>query len=175
MSIEKHYTNCLYIHGLHSKVNLAKTAVLEKYVERVTALNINYTAQLDAYEILKQVCLTDSIDLIVGSSFGGYLGFYLSRELQLPSILFNPAIFFGAEDKMFLKVKPNTPSPFSYFIMGEQDDTIPIATTREFIRKNKVGDNILTVSCNWLPHMIDLYTFEAMVESGIRMSLKSDL
>ena len=96
----KHYTNCLYIHGLHSKVNLAKTAILENYFHRVTALNINYTEELDAYHILRDQCVKESVDFIIGSSFGGYLGFYLSRELQLPSILFNPALFFGLTDNI---------------------------------------------------------------------------
>lgn len=167
----KHYTNCLCIHGLHSKVNLAKTAILEKFFHRVTALNINYTQKLDAYNILKEECVKESVDFIIGSSFGGYLGFYLSRELQLPSIHFNPAIFFGSTDNIFLKEKPTQPSPFAYFIMGEKDETIPIETTRAFIQNNEIADNILTVSCNWLPHMIDLNTFEAMIESGIRLSL----
>ena len=168
----KYYTKCLYVHGLHSSVNLEKKNILEKYFQNVLALNLNYPQQHDAYDILKNLCKNGAVDFIVGSSFGGYLGFYLSRELQLPSILFNPALYFGYQDKPFIKNKSNQSSPFTYFVMGEQDDIIPMTTTTKFIKENSVKDNILTVSCSWLGHRIDLATFEAMLKSGITISLK---
>lgn len=166
----KHYVNCLYIHGLHSKINDAKIEILEKYFDKTTALNIDYLNQPDTFYILKELCEKESVDFIVGSSFGGYFGFYLSRALQLPSVLFNPSLYFGEQDSIFIKEKPIQSSPFSYFVMGEKDETVPLKTTQEFISKNEIGDNIHTVSCNWLPHVIDLKTFDAMMQSGIELS-----
>ncbi len=81
----KYYTNCLYIHGLHSKINDEKIKILEKYFDRTTALNIDYINQPNAYDILKELSQKESVDFIVGSSFGGYFGFYLSRALQKPA------------------------------------------------------------------------------------------
>ena len=165
-----HYTNCLYVHGLHSDVNRDKVKIMEKYFTKVMAEHINYGETPNTYSLLKEMCLTGKVDFIIGSSFGGYLGFYLSRELGLPCLLFNPALFFGDEDDHYLRVKPTKPSPFSLIVQGEKDDVVPANSIGEFLDSNAVDDQIKVIRCDWLPHRIDLVTFETMVMAGIELS-----
>jgi hypothetical protein len=173
MPFQKKYKNCLYIHGLHSNVNPDKKLILEKYFQQVTALHLDYPNQIDAFKILHDVCKTQKVDFIVGSSFGGYLGFYLSKKLQLPSVLFNPALFFGQKDKIFVPEKPLQPAPFAAIIIGEKDTVVQPETTRKFIHHHTLNDNIHVISCSWLEHIIDLNTFETMLLAGLHLNPKS--
>lgn len=170
MPITKHYANCLYIHGLHSTINTAKIEILEQYVQSTSALNIDYMNEPNTYEMLRNLCLSSKVDCIVGSSFGGYLGFYLSRDLQLPAILFNPSLYVFHQDKQFVTVPSQQPCPFGYIVIGKQDEVIPPATTFKFLEEDQVQDNLKIVTCDWLPHMIDLATFEAQVAAGLLLS-----
>jgi hypothetical protein len=164
------YKNCLYIHGLHSDVNRDKVDIMAKYFDKVVARHIIYSREHNAYDMLREMCRDEGVNFIIGSSFGGYLGFYLSRELQLPSVLFNPALLFREQDNTYIKTPSQDPSPFSLFVIGELDDVIPPASTEQIIRENDVEDNIHVVKCSWLGHRIDLGTFDAMLAAGIRLS-----
>lgn len=168
--MQKHYKNCLYIHGLHSTVNPDKINILEKYFKRTTAQHIDYIQQKNAFQLLEKICVSEQVDFIVGSSFGGYLGFHLSRKLQLPGIIYNPALFFGKEDKVFIPNKPTNPSPSLLAVIGEQDDVVPPESTKKFIKNNKIGDNLHTISCSWLGHIIDLNTFEVMLQNSLNLA-----
>jgi len=166
----KHYSNCLFVHGLHSNVNQDKVAIMEKYFPKVTARYIQYGSRPDAYNELKDICRKEKVDFIIGSSFGAYLGFYLSRELQLPAILFNPALFFRDQDTTFVIKEIHQASPFSLFVIGEKDDVIPPGSIDLFLEKNKIEDNIRIIRCEWVEHRIDLKTFEAMISCGLVLS-----
>jgi len=168
--MQKHYQNCLYIHGLHSNVNPDKKLILEKYFKKVTALHLDYPNQIDTFKILNEVSINQKVDFIVGSSFGGYLGFYLSKKLQMPSILFNPALFFGHQDKIFIPEKPTLSTPFTTVVIGEKDTVVRPETTRKFILQNASNDNIHIISCSWLEHIIDLNTFETMLLAGLNLN-----
>ncbi len=167
--MQRHYKNCLYIHGLHSNVNPDKKRILEKYFSQVTAKHLDYPNEPKTFQILKELSTNAKVDFIVGSSFGGYLGFYLARALNLPGLLFNPAMFFGDQDKVFIPQKPVNPAPMLTLVIGEQDAIIPPETTRKFIERNGVEDNLHTISCSWLPHIIDLNTFETMLIAGLKL------
>jgi predicted esterase YcpF (UPF0227 family) len=172
--MQKHYENCLYIHGLHSNVNPEKKQVLEKYFKKVAALHIDYPNQTNAFKVLKSVCKDENIEILVGSSFGGYLGFYLSKALQIPCILYNPALFFGHQDKIFIPEKPIHPSPSTTIIIGEKDNIVQPETTRKFIKSHATQDKVHLISCSWLEHIIDLNTFETMLLAGLHLNPTAD-
>ena len=165
-----HYANCLYVHGLHSNVNEDKVAIMEKYFGKVTARHIKYATTPDAYLVLKLMCTEHQVDFIIGSSFGGYLGYYLSKELSLPSILFNPAMFAKAQDDTFITKEIVGTVPFSLFVVGEKDDVIPPGSIEQFVSQNASDDHIQMIRCDWLEHRIDLHTFEAMISAGIQLA-----
>ena len=150
-------------------MNPDKKAILEKYFPKVTARHIDYANQPGAFKILMDLCENEKVDYIVGSSFGGYLGFYLSRQMQIPALVFNPALFFGDQDEVFVPEKPQDPSPFTLMIIGEKDHIIPPETTRKFLANNPVEDNLHYISISWLAHIIDLNTFEIMLQNSLNV------
>ncbi|MCP4121815.1 MAG: hypothetical protein GY751_08670 [Bacteroidetes bacterium] len=165
-----HYSTCLYIHGLHSHVTPEKRNILEANFDNVVAFDVDYSVETDIFERLKRACRDNGVDFIIGSSFGGYLGFYLASELGLPSVLFNPALFYSLEDKTYVKSPSFKAVPFSLFVIGEKDDTVPPATTEKFIKEHPAQTNIQVMKCSWLEHRIDLATFESAISSGIILS-----
>jgi hypothetical protein len=71
-------------------------------------------------EILHQV-KNENIDLLIGSSMGGYFAYHLSTFLNLPTLLFNPAFV----DRSFEPtVQTGTFQPSQTIIIGENDDVI---------------------------------------------------
>jgi len=162
-----HYTTCLYIHGLHSCVMPEKRKILEKLFPKVIAHDIDYGQEFGVYERLKSECEEQNVDFIVGSSFGGYLGFFLAAELQLPSVFFNPALLFRNQDKIYIKKDATTDVPYSLFVMGEKDDVIPAASTHKFLNEHPDTTGVEIMKCSWMEHRVDLPTFESMITSGL--------
>ena len=160
---------CLYIHGLHSSVRPEKRKVLEKLFANVLAFDIDYGQQTNVYNTLMKVCHEQHVDLIIGSSFGGYLGFYLAAELGIPSILFNPALMFGKEDKTYVTQSNRQPVPFSLFVVGAMDTVVPPESIDNFIIKHPEESGIHVMKCSWLKHQIDLKTFEAAIVGGLSL------
>jgi predicted esterase YcpF (UPF0227 family) len=81
---------------------------------------MNYFVENLFDEILHQV-KSENIDLLIGSSMGGYFAYHLSTFLNLPTLLFNPAFV----DRSFEPiVQTGTFQPSQTIIIGENDDVI---------------------------------------------------
>ena len=81
----------LYLNGFQSKLILPKKEILLEYGELV-APYINYRKEKDIYLKTEKIIKEEGIDVIVGSSMGGALGFLLSSNYNVPALLFNPAV-----------------------------------------------------------------------------------
>lgn len=85
----------LYVHGFGSKFDpkVEKVVCLEKLGE-VVGININYCEGFDAvYEKVKAVIMDNDIDLLVGTSMGGYMAGHLGTKLGIPFVALNPVIY----------------------------------------------------------------------------------
>ena len=125
----------LYLHGLDAVPKPEKIAILQQ-AGSVSAPKLNYRALKDDFTLFNE--LADSIKIeqitnIVGSSFGGYMGFYLSEFCKIPAILFNPAISFKSLDVPVTKIFSDIPKTI---ILGIRDDVVNPIETEEFIIKN---------------------------------------
>ncbi|MEO8773713.1 MAG: YqiA/YcfP family alpha/beta fold hydrolase, partial [Gelidibacter sp.] len=96
--------NILYIHGLNSSLNEEKRLILERY-GNVNAPTIAYENNPDRIRWLHNRYKDAEINVIIGSSMGGFAGFHLSKLLKVPALLFNPAL---AERSLFQNI-PDTP------------------------------------------------------------------
>lgn len=123
--------NILYIHGLDSSLSQEKRFVLERY-GNVQAPSIDYENNPNSIIWLFNQYKDAEIDVIIGSSMGGFAGYHLSKLLQVPSLLFNPALAYRS---VFQNV-PNTPETNHstiHVIIGSKDETVDPKNTLNFL------------------------------------------
>lgn len=155
--------HCLYIHGLDSFPVPQKIQVLKDAGIEVFALTIDYRKEEKAYQILERYALENDINFIIGSSFGGYLGFWLSEKLGIPCLLFNPALAFRSIDTSLVPTIEERNCPLRMMVLGIMDETVHPNLTLEWLNnfsKGTTEEKIIT--CHWLAHHIDIHTFESI-------------
>lgn len=136
--------NVLYLHGLYSSPNAEKMAALHTLGLHVTCPQIDY-ARPDVFAWLTAMATQTKTQVIIGSSMGGYAGYYLSRLLGVPALLFNPAFEFAATTPPAVD-KTGTYEPLQFFAIGTTDDVVLPPQTFNFLLLNK-GNYTL-----WLDH-----------------------
>src|SRR5215831_15230674 len=128
--------NILYLHGLESKLNDEKRAVLEKY-GNVIAPDLDYKLHSKIVEVLYNQFKDKGIDVIIGSSMGGFAGYYLSNLLNVPSLLYNPALpHRGGVEQLIPTDLMIHETAYKHFILGGQDEIILAKDNLEFFSKN---------------------------------------
>ncbi len=125
----------------------------------VSALHLDYRNQPDSYDILRNKVTSDRIEYIVGSSLGGRLGYWLSEELGLSCLLFNPALALeipGLVDP----VLPNPRCKSRYVVLGAQDDVVDPQETWEWLMNSERKNVSQRVGMfQHLGHQIDQATY----------------
>ena len=150
----------LYLHGLDSFPKPEKVEILKKAGE-VSAPKLNYRAFKDDLTLFNE--LADSIAIekishIVGSSFGGYMGFYLSEFCKIPAVLFNPALSFK---NLEVPVVKNFTDTTKTIILGIYDNVINPEQTEDFIIDNNYA-NIKIVKLRF-EHQVPEDVFELVL------------
>ena len=86
--------NILYIHGFASSFNSASDKIMSlKQLGDVIGFNIDYTeSPHDIRSSMTEAVLKYDIDLIVGTSMGGYIAACVSSATGIPFVACNPAI-----------------------------------------------------------------------------------
>ncbi len=126
--------NILYLHGLDSNLSDEKKQVLVPF-GTVIAPDLDYRANPNMITTLYNEYSNQNINLIIGSSMGGFTGFYLSKLLQTPALLFNPALPYRAS---VLQTSPMITEEHKHLlqiVIGNQDDIIRATDNLDFIMK----------------------------------------
>lgn len=147
----------LYLHGLDSCAPEDKMRAIIKAHNTafVVSPHIDYRLSPDCIfdELFK---LAESIkpDLIIGSSMGGRVGYYIAKKLGCDVILFNPAI---CETSLPLKIdKTGDKKIKGSAVLGILDDVIDSDKTNQFITENEQS---ITVHKVLIGHQIPLNVF----------------
>lgn len=153
----------IYIHGLHSGPKPEKIEILEKAGLKVIAPEIDYEKEQEkVYPRIKKLVLEEQVDVLVGSSMGGFVSYWLARELEKPALLFNPALYFESM-KPFIPMLDSPYNPPLFVCSGEKDETvIPDLLKAYLAQEHSDDENLKILSANWLAHGIDLQTFRSM-------------
>lgn len=157
----------LYIHGLDSKLSPEKREILQKFGE-VFSPDLNYYENPDTIDSILQEVEEEEIDVVIGSSIGGFAAYYVSAALEKPALLFNPAL-------RERSVKQNIPNPsekslnLKQFVLGSNDDVVDPVDTLEFIAEHYTSFTGLHLHLRpELTHNIPLDVFEEEVASFIK-------
>lgn len=154
------FMKILYIHGLDSSPNPDRIGYMETQGHEVVALHLDYREQPDAYRILDSFARKERIEGIVGSSLGGFLGFWLSQHLAVPCLLYNPAMWLDAVE-LKIPVPEEDRCPGRYVVLGDEDDTVdPDQNWQFFSQLDKKSGYQQVIRCQGLGHQIDVKTFQ---------------
>lgn len=153
--------NTLYIHGLDSSPRPDKLAVIRTWSE-VEGLHLDYRHQPDSFNVLSSVIVENKISHIVGSSMGGYLGYWLAKRHGIPALLFNPALNMNSIG-LNVDVK-GSEIPELVIVTGMLDDVVDPVDTAKFLKQQQAHEHILLLKCEELGHQIDMDTFQKFVD-----------
>ena len=82
----------LYLHGFASCGNSNKTAVLKEYFGEKEVLSPDLPIDpVEAVRFIKKYIIEHDIDLLIGSSMGGFYASYFAELLEMRAVLINPS------------------------------------------------------------------------------------
>ena len=82
----------LYLHGFASCGEGNKSSQLKKYFDEENVLSPDLSpSPLDTIAMIEGLLKSQNIDLIIGSSLGGFYATYLAEKYQMGAVLLNPS------------------------------------------------------------------------------------
>lgn len=150
----------LYLHGLESKLSDAKRAVLEQFAT-VIAPDLDYKSNPEMFAFVMKTYQNEAVDCIIGSSMGGFMGYYVAMELNVPALLFNPALPIRSLNQVVpTDVQPKEQQRFS-IVLGSQDETVPAISNLKYFSENLLPTVQFQIKIRPdLAHQIPLEVFE---------------
>ena len=126
--------NILYLHGLDSKLSPEKRAVLENF-GKVYAPDLNYYTDEKAIDTILNYYPQLELDVVMGSSMGGFAGYHVADILDLPALLFNPAVA-KRSVKQQLPERKNKLNQLKHIVLGQVDDVVDPKETLQYLMQN---------------------------------------
>lgn len=155
--------NILYLHGLDSSLSSEKERILEKH-GKIFSPAIDYRNNYDSISLLIEQFKNDKISVVIGSSMGGYAGYFISDAYSVPALLFNPAM---AMRSIPIKI-PKISEPYmsyKHFVIGLKDELIKPSSTLDFLADNLQRHTDYTVRIiQNLAHQIPVAIFKKEVD-----------
>jgi|SRR5699024_1123913 len=125
----------LYLHGLSSSgLGPEKRKILEKY-GKVYSPAIDYRTEPNSIELLVEQYQNEKINVVVGSSMGGFIGYYISNAFRIPALLFNPALASRPVNQK-IPIYKNPYLGFKQIVLAANDDVIDPKETLVFLSKS---------------------------------------
>ena len=154
-----------FFHGLESAPRSEKNVILESIYgkENVYAPPMNYRNP-DLYTEILNHLRENPVDLLIGSSMGGYFAHALSSHINKPALLFNPALHgrpYNPENVTYGEYKP-----IHLFILGRQDTVVnPLETLKIISNADYTGP--VTIGMENIGHRIPAAVFEKRLNEFI--------
>jgi uncharacterized protein len=144
-----------FFHGLESKPVSQKTYALRETFDEVYDPPMDYKDPEMFNKILKHL-QENPVDLLIGSSMGGYFAYCLSTILGTRTLLFNPAIHSRPiEPVVTLGDKVSN----HLVVLGDKDNIIKPSESIEFFNNVK---NV-TISREDIAHSIPIEVFKSYI------------
>ncbi|HLS31025.1 MAG TPA: YqiA/YcfP family alpha/beta fold hydrolase [Flavobacteriaceae bacterium] len=121
----------LYLHGLDGRLNDEKHQILVNY-GKPFAPTIDYRKDKNSIVRLVEEFKNKDIDVIIGSSMGGFAGYHIAEALQKPALLFNPALAQRSVPQEIPEYN-NLQQNFKRIVLGAQDQVVDPSGTFRFL------------------------------------------
>ena len=162
MKIITKSTKTLYLHGLNGSLSEEKKTILKYYTE-VIAPNLNYYTNNQSVKTLFYKYKDKRIDYIIGSSMGGYAGYFLSLLMNIPCLLFNPALPYKSVVQFIPKLDTQR-KQLAKIILGKKDDVIKYEDILNFLMfTQNTNDNIKIQVIEDMGHRTPINNFKQEV------------
>lgn len=153
----------LYLHGLDSKLSTEKRKILENY-GYVIAPDLDYFNKNNTIDLLYQEFKNQNIDVIIGSSMGGFIGFYLSKLLNKSCLVFNPALPYRSVEQIVPLIESDL-NNFIQIVIGNKDVIVNSKENINYILNNIHSDNNISIQIiNQLEHQILVDIFKNEID-----------
>lgn len=151
----------LYLHGLESKLSVEKRTLLEKYGQ-VMAPALDYKSNPAMIASILNAYQDHGIDVIIGSSMGGFAGFYLANSLGICSMLYNPTLpYRGSTEQIIPTNLPVNYPKAMRVVLGGQDTVIKAKDNLDFLAKHISNTTDFSIVIRKdLGHQIPMEVFE---------------
>ena len=147
----------MFLHGLESKQGGIKVGYLEQFFE-VYAPVCDYQNKPNIFFELLTQAEEFKPDFIIGSSMGGYMAHLISQHLNIPCILFNPALHSRSLEPI---VEIGDYSPPVHLGLGLSDDVIdPSQTIKNILQEH---ENIKSIYVEDHSHQTPQPFFEKVI------------
>ncbi|MDW5290967.1 YqiA/YcfP family alpha/beta fold hydrolase [Formosa sp. PL04] len=158
----KHMT-ILYLHGLNGCLSPEKRIVLEQYGD-VFSPAIEYEKDSDVIHGISASFNLHDIDVVIGSSMGGFTGYYVSNHYQCPALLFNPPLSNRSVYQEIPEIEYKK-SSLKHIVLGTLDEVVNPVETFQFLGNTVASNPEYTIHLrNDLAHRIPIEIFEEEVE-----------
>jgi uncharacterized protein len=147
----------IYLHGYQGFVTDEKKEFLEEF-GNVYAPFTDYETQTDIIFKLYEQFKNETIDFVSGTSLGAILGFHLAKLLNVPCLLFNPAVIAMDQIKGFIPTEAFEVDYHqnSLLIVGLKDEIIDPLKQLDFFKE---FDFFTIIKEDELEHSIPLDIF----------------
>jgi dienelactone hydrolase len=160
-NFKKATMNILFLHGLESKLSTPKRAILETY-GKVIAPDIDYKSNPNTIQSLYEEYHNQDINVIIGSSMGGFTAYHMANSLGICALLYNPALPYRNDIEQIIPATlPINNSAFIRIVLGAQDDIIKAKDNLNYLAQhsNPKTDYDITIK-RGLAHQIPIDVFE---------------
>jgi hypothetical protein len=123
-----------YLHGLESTNVGEKNDWLQSYANLFAPL-IDYKAT-NIYQTIKKQVIAFQPNVLIGSSMGGFFAYEMAKQVNIPAILFNPALHSRSMMPDMGNYSQGIHKPAICFILGQDDEVINPWTTIQMIEQN---------------------------------------
>jgi hypothetical protein len=143
-----------FFHGLESPAISDKTVALEKMFDHVYSPSMDYNDSGLFNKVLNEV-KKQKIDLIIGSSMGGWFAYCVSTLTGIPTLLFNPAVQ-GRSMEPYV-MRGSTYAKHTV-VFGKSDDLIDPKKSLNWFKSNGVGSFYYNYESNGHRTPIGIFT-----------------
>ncbi|WP_243471563.1 YqiA/YcfP family alpha/beta fold hydrolase [Winogradskyella sp. MH6] len=153
----------LYIHGLNGSLSVEKRIILEQY-GNIISPSIDYHNIPNAIKWLYDSYKNKNIDVIIGSSMGGFTGFHLCKLMQIPALLFNPALAARSVEQQ-IPITPSNNGNTISIVLGAKDTAVDPKGTLNYIGNHLSTEQPIDIEISpALEHRIPLEVFKEAVD-----------